>query len=206
MGLNCSLYRATNEDIDRVIADPDTIADFIESIEGPALPVREVRPKGILGFLLKLTPIRISEVVPEAERGGTRAPAPPDPDRTIEIAKAWHGLHFLFTGTSDGGEEPACFLTQGGETMDDEGYSHALRPEQVRRFAAFLTALTPDELRRRYDAARMTKLEIYPYDDWTRESGDGDSPVEWLLDCFAEVRTFVSKAAVAGDGMIIDIS
>jgi hypothetical protein len=69
----------------------------------------------------------------------------------------------------------------------------------VRRFAAFLTELTPDELRRRYDAARMTKLEIYPYDDWTRESGDGDSPIEWLLDCFAEVRTFVSKAAAVGE-------
>jgi hypothetical protein len=29
----------------------------------------------------------------------------------------------LFTGTADGGEEPACYLVRGGENLDDEGHA-----------------------------------------------------------------------------------
>jgi hypothetical protein len=35
----------------------------------------------------------------------------------VDIDKGWHGLHFLFTGTADGGEERACYLVRGGEEI-----------------------------------------------------------------------------------------
>lgn len=97
MGMTCALYRATAAEIDRLIDDPDTLGSFIERYEGPAPQVRTVRPKGLLGFLLRLTPITISEVVPEPEGAAVFVP---DPDRTVDIEKGWHGLHFLFTGNS----------------------------------------------------------------------------------------------------------
>src|SRR5688500_19039614 len=32
----------------------------------------------------------------------------------VSLDKAWHALHFLFTGTSEGGTPPACYLMSGG--------------------------------------------------------------------------------------------
>ena len=203
MGMTCSLHRAAEADIERLLADPDAVVSFLEG-DGSAPQVREVRPKGLLGWLLRLTPITISEVVPESE--GDAPLSPPDPDRSIDIEKAWHGLHFLFTGTADEGEEPACYFMRGGEDLDDEGFSRALRPQQVRRFSEFLSTLTNAELTRRYDPERMTKLKIYPEVIWKRPAKPGHSPLEWLLTSFADVRAFIMKGAARGDGVIIDIS
>jgi hypothetical protein len=204
MGVTCSLHRATESDIERLLADLDAVVSFLDPDDGSAPRVREVRPKGFLGWLLRLTPITISEVVPESE-GGARL-HPPDPDRSIDIEKGWHGLHFLFTGMADEGEEPACYFIRGGEDLDDEGHSRALRPHQVRRFSEYLSALTPAELARRYDPERMTKLKIYPDVIWSRPTEPGNSPLEWLTECFADVRQFISKAAASNDGVIINIS
>jgi hypothetical protein len=199
MGMNCTLYRASAAEIEGLIDDPPSLGAFLERIEGPAPEVREVRPKGILGFLLRLTPVTITEVVPLKDGEPDFVP---DPDRTVDITKGWHGLHFLFTGTSDEGDEPACYMVRGGEDLDDEGNARALRPDQVRRFAEYLSALTREELERRYDPARMKKLEIYPDAVWTRP----ESSARWLLDCFSGVRSIIGKAAEAGDGVVIHIS
>ena len=82
MGMTCTLYRASAAEIDRLIDDPDTLDSFLEHYWGPAPQVRSVQPKGLLGFLLRLTPITISEVVPEPEGA---AVVIPDPDRTVDI-------------------------------------------------------------------------------------------------------------------------
>jgi hypothetical protein len=203
MGLNCSLYRASAEEIDGLIDAPETLPKFLDEMLGPSLPVREVKPKGIWGFLLKLTPITITEVVPDSERE-EMPEFHPSPDRTIEIGKAWHGLHFLFTGQADGDDEPACYLNGGGEALDDEGFARALRPNEAQRFSEFLARLTPEELRQRYDPRRMDKLRIYP-EGWATRN-ENPPAVEWLLDSFTEVRTFVTKAAAGGDGLIVDVS
>ena len=203
MGMSCSLHRASESDIERLLEDPDAVPRFLEE-DGGTHQMREVRPKGVLGWLLRLTPITITEVVPESEGGGPITP--PDPDRSIDIEKAWHGLHFLFTGMADEGEEPACYLMRGGEDLDDEGLSRALRPPQVRRFSEYLSTLTLDDLARRYDAEQMTRLKIYPTVIWKRPVKPGDSPLEWLTASFTEVREFITKAAAAGDAVVINIS
>jgi hypothetical protein len=199
MGLTCALYRAPGAQLERIIENPATLERFIDSVDGPPLPVRRVRPKGLAGLVLRLFPITITEVdssaVPNSPAGAA------DPDRRVDIEKGWHGLHFLFTGTADEGEEPACYLVRGGDDLDDEGRARALRPQQVRAFAEYLSALTPGELERCYDPARMTALGIYPQ-IWTH-SGD---PLQWLLQCFTEVQAFMIKAAAAGDGVIVHIA
>ena len=180
------------------------MAGFLYPEDESSPRVKEVRPKGVLGWLLRLTPITIEEVVPGS--GGGAATRPRDPDRSIDIERGWHGLHFLFTGTANEGDEPACYLVRGGEDLDNEGNARALRPDQVRRFAAYLDTLTPAELARRYDPARMTKLEIYPDAIWNRPSALRESPLGWLTECFTDVQQFVKKAAASGDGLIINIS
>ena len=203
MGLTCSLHRASEAEIKRLLAEPDTIAGFLYPEEG-SLQVRKVWPRGVLGWLLRLTPITIEEVVPDSDGGA--AIHPPDPDRSIDIDRGWHGLHFLFTGTADEGDEPACYFVRGGQDLDDEGHARALRPDQVRRFAVYLDTLTPAELARRYDPARMTELDIYPGVIWTRPSAPDESPLAWLTGCYAEVQQFVKKVAASGEGLIINIS
>jgi Domain of unknown function (DUF1877) len=203
MGMTCTLHRATENEIDRLIKEPAAVDSFLDPDDGSAPRVRTVRPKGLFGLILRLFPITITEVTSEPVQGAPILAE--DPDRSIDIEKAWHGLHFLFTGTADEGEEPACYLVRGGEDLDDEGQTRALRPDQVRRFADYLSALTPAELKRRYDPERMSKLAIYPDRIWMRPASAGESPLEWLFDCFSTLREFMSRAAASGQGVIIDV-
>lgn len=204
MGMTCSLHRAAESDIARLLADPAALAAFLDPDDGSAPRVREVRPKGLLGWLLRLTPITITEVDPDSADDDS-SPAP-DTERSIDIEKAWHGLHFLLTGTADEGDEPACYFLRGGEDLDDEGLTRALRPGQVRQFAQHLSALDADDLARRYDPERMTRLEIYPDALWKRKAQPHESPLEWLIASFEDVRRFLDNAAVAGDCVVITVS
>lgn len=199
MGTYCNLHRLTSAEIEQLIADPSSMNTMLGFDKGPRM--REVRPKGILGFLLRLTPVSIHEEDPST----TEADFDIDPEKHVDVDKAWHGLHFLFTGTADGGRAPACYLTEGGEDLDDEGSGRALRPKQVKVFAEYLDELTPEILTRRYDPQRMMELDIYP-GGWENDPSGDFNPLQWLLDYFADIQDFVKKAAAAGDGLVIHVS
>ena len=77
----------------------------------------------------------------------------------------------------------------------------ALRPGKTRAFSAFLDSLTREELQRRFDPARMMTLEIYP-ETWARQSPQLHSELDWLLDSFDDLQTFVGDTARAGDGLV----
>src|SRR6186713_1857068 len=71
------------------------------------------------------------------------------PGQRCDIHKAWHAIHYILTGTADGGEAPDCFLLDGGTTLgppgdDDDGYGppRLLRPEQVRAFNEVLQPIS----------------------------------------------------------------
>jgi len=115
-------------------------------------------------------------------------------------------LHYLLTGTADGGTEPACYLLTGGEDLDDDGDLQArlLGPDQVRALAAHLATLGADEMTRRFDPKRMTKLRIYP-DIWERPE-ETDAPRGFLLDAFSKLRKFVDGAARDGDAIVVCIA
>ena len=107
MGMTGGLVRATLEEIARLRKHPSELPEFLDcGIWAP--PNREVRPKGMLGWLLRLTPVRIYENDPDAvpPPGAEHAAIRPN----IDLDKAWEPLHFLLTGTALEGEEPACYL------------------------------------------------------------------------------------------------
>jgi hypothetical protein len=56
MGMTAGLYRASEAEIRDLLANPDTVGDFLERSTW-APPLSTVRPPGLLGWLLKLTPI-----------------------------------------------------------------------------------------------------------------------------------------------------
>src|SRR5262245_26397413 len=74
------------------------------------------------------------------------------PYAELDVDKAWHGIHFLLTGTAWGGELPWGFVLRGGEALgdDDLGYGPArlLDAAQVREVAAALETLPGAELAR----------------------------------------------------------
>ena len=123
----------------------------------------------------------------------------------LEIDKAWHGLHFLLTGTAWEGDFPLNFIATGGQEVgDDLGYgpARALTSSEVQKIDAALEPLRPGELAERFDAARMTELDIYPF-GW---SHDPDGELEYLLDFYAELRAFVRRTAERENAVLVYLS
>jgi hypothetical protein len=200
------LVRASLEEIGRLREHPSELPEFLDcGIWAP--PNREVRSKGILGWLLRLTPVRIYENDPDAvpPPGAENSDIRPN----IDLDKAWESLHFLLTGTAAEGEEPACYLARGGEELveelDDEqsGYSsiRVLTPERVAAFDRYLSSLTIDELRRRFDVNRMVELRISSKRRSRKAPADVDM-LDHLVQAFEDLRTCVRETAASGAGAI----
>ena len=206
MGMTGGLVRASVEEIARLREHRSELPEFLAcGIRAP--PTREVRPRGVLGWLLRLTPVRIYESDKEA------VPPPGADDGAIrphvDLDKAWEPLHFLLTGTAMNGDEPACYLACGGEELaddpDDEGgYSsiRALTPEQVASFDRHLSSLTVEELRHRFDADRMAELRIYSKRRRSKTRADDEETLDQLIEAFEALRTFVRETAASGAGAI----
>ena len=128
----------------------------------------------------------------------------------LNLDKAWHGLHYLLTGTAWEGAEPAGYLLVGGQQVGDEqehdvfGYGPAriLMPGEVAAFSAYVsTALTTAAVHQRFNPAEMTQLAIYPA-VWDR-ADEAEHNLEFLTEAAAELRGFLRRAAARGQAVII---
>jgi uncharacterized protein DUF1877 len=124
---------------------------------------------------------------------------------SVSLEKAWHGLHFLLTGSAWAAEWPLGFLLQGGEPVgDDLGYGPArlLQPEAVSELDAALSGVSDDELWSRFDPDRMEEEQIYP--------GIWDEPEDDLRDeylgYFHELKRLVHEAAARGMAVLVVLS
>jgi hypothetical protein len=130
----------------------------------------------------------------------------PDGDADeLDVDKAWHGIHFLLTGTAWEGSFPLNFIVSGGKQIGDVdvgyGPARALTSEDVRRLAAALEPLTSAEIERRFDPKKMTKLQIYP-DIWDRDPDEDDS-LGYLLEYYTDLRDFVRRTAERGQALLV---
>jgi hypothetical protein len=122
------------------------------------------------------------------------------------LEKAWHGLHFLLTGSAWESEGVLGFLASGGEALGqvDLGYGPArfLRPDAVEQLDDALSQISDDELWSRFDPARMETEGVYPV-IW-------DEPEDELRDeylgYFRKLQAFVSQARRDGKALIVRIS
>jgi hypothetical protein len=130
------------------------------------------------------------------------------PHADIDVDKAWHGIHFLLTGSAWEGEFPLSFLVRGGAEVGDEdvGYGPArgFDSAQVRAIAKALAPIDGEALGDRFDPAAMTRAEIYP-EIWDRDSEEDDI-VEYLVDSYETLRDFVTAAAEAGEALLVWVS
>ena len=74
---------------------------------------------------------------------------------SLSLEKAWHGLHYLLTGSAFEGEGPLGFLLHGGEAMglgepgeedgeDEAGASRLLSPAEVQQVSTALSSITEE--------------------------------------------------------------
>lgn len=125
-----------------------------------------------------------------------------EPPNSIEIDKAWHGIHYLLTGQEDGGAEPWAWAVLGGEELGPEvGYGPArfLTPAQVAAVAEGLAGLSIDTLRQRFMPQDMEAKGIYPEVIWVR---DGAGALDYLLSFYPDLVAFYRDAAARGDGVL----
>ena len=124
-----------------------------------------------------------------------------EPPNSIEVDKAWHGIHYLLAGTAEGGPEPVSLAIFGGEEFGPEvGYGPArfLTPSQVKAVSSALSALPALELAKRFNPTDMDKKDIYPT-IWVR---DGDDGLNYLLENYEPLVVFYREAASRGDAVL----
>ena len=119
----------------------------------------------------------------------------------LDLGKAWHGLHYLLTGTAWGVAPPLGLAILGGEDIGPEmdyGPARFVAPPQVAEVAAALAALSGQEVARRYDPQVMDAKQIYP----TQWAGEGAAGLDGLGDIFSRLATFYAGAAARGDSVL----
>ena len=204
MGLSCTLHRVATADIEGLVRDPARVREMLFA-DNENWTITS--PKGFIGFLLRFAPMSVETATPKeplSAEGTDRLK-----ETECDLEGAWHGLHFLFTGTAWEGNEPACYLVQGGEDLGDDNFDvppRLLRPEHVRDFNRFLGELSEDELRRRYDPKRMTGLKIDSVSLWQGATAPAGAVPALLLEAFNELRAFTGRAAAAGDAIVVHLA
>jgi hypothetical protein len=116
-----------------------------------------------------------------------------------DLDKAWHGLHFLLTGSSDPAPLPAGLLYGAGKELG--GGSSLLEPSQVAECHRYLSALTDDQLAKSYDPQRMEELDIYP-NIWVR---DGSEALDYLIANLQTLRAVLRDCVDEGHGLVITV-
>jgi hypothetical protein len=83
----------------------------------------------------------------------------------LELAKAWHILHYLMTGHADGAAAPGNALLSGAPLGQDLGYGppRLHDPGETRAFRDFLAPLEADHLVARIDFPQLVRQRVYPY-------------------------------------------
>jgi hypothetical protein len=110
----------------------------------------------------------------------------------LALEKSWHGLHYLLCGEVEPGPTVLSQAVIGGlEIGDDYGYGPAryFSPMQVATVARELNRpKLESEMRSRFNARRMSSLEIYP-------KGWSPADATWLLNEFRRLRNFYDDAS-----------
>ena len=124
---------------------------------------------------------------------------------TADLDKAWHGIHYLLTGTAWEGSAPLNFLVSGGRPVGDidVGYGPArvLKAAEARAAREALGRIGDDELKARFKPADMMAKEIYP-EIWDRDPEEDDT-LEYLMEHVRILRDHLAQAVERGHGLVL---
>jgi hypothetical protein len=191
--ITVALKRVTATSANEISRSPEAALALMDDGADKDFPLEEVRMPGCLGLLLRLTPIKVTQV---ADRPDTELPDTlDDPDRMdLEV---WDTINFFLTGAAAGGEFPAGFLVNGGQTIqteDDETDLRLFAPDQVGEIDQHLQSLSRDDLRARIDIPRMVRERLITKPKGTGASEKNQQYFEHVLDDFESLRNFIHEA------------
>jgi hypothetical protein len=122
--------------------------------------------------------------------------------RRIDLDKAWHGIHYLLTGTVwEKTTTPIGQALLGGQELAGHSDVRLLDAAHVRQTADALALLDQVALRRRYVPARLAELDIYP-NVWEVDDSALD---EYLLPNLATLVEFYRTAAATNAAVLMRI-
>ena len=187
------LQDAPDNTIETLLANPDLISTFIG---GP-----QPKPANSPGFFARLLGVRQADVEQEEvnpielETG----------DEHCDLDKAWHGIHFLLSGSDWQGEPPAAFLLNWGTEVGDidvgYGPARAFNSSQVKEINDYLSDITEEHLKERFNPQKMMEEQIYPT-IWDHDPAEDDT-FGYLMVFFGELKQFISNTAACGKGMVV---
>jgi hypothetical protein len=168
----------------------------------PFFGKRECINMSMIGNFLQLSSEELAALI--ADPSGVQSfiyPEGEECENSIDIDKAWHGIHYLLAGDAWGGEPPLANVVLGGtEIGEDFGYGPAryLTADEVRAVANALKDITAELLRSRYVASELSKNEIYPeiWDD------PDDDAVGYLASYYQTLRDYYIDAAAKKSAML----
>ena len=127
----------------------------------------------------------------------------PQKGRSAYLDKAWHGIHFLLTGSQAQTTAPESMVIFGGRPIGpDQGYGPAqlLSPSDARRVAKLLESFPPQALAAKFNPRAMEAAKIYPDIIWVRE---GPEALKYVLQFYAQLLAFYKEAAERGDAVLL---
>lgn len=182
MGVTCALKSASDEQLALLRREPKWLhLFFAPEDEPPPAPGRS--------RLLRRPIAPPAALLEQAECMAT------------DLDRAWHGLHFLFTGRAEGGDLPAAFLYLGGEEVGPSG-ARLVSAAEARRIKDFFHSLSEEALRARFDPEVMDRLQIYP-GSWAQDS---EQELDYLLANFEILWAFLRDVTDEGQGFVLEIA
>ncbi len=125
-----------------------------------------------------------------------------------DIDKAWHGIHFLLTGSAWEGEEPLNFIVAGGEVIEesDTGYgpNRVFTSQQVKQIDNALQVISKEEIESRFDQKKMMDEDIYQ-NIWDR-SKEEDDTLGYISECFVAMKQCIHSFASKNMGIVVGLS
>jgi hypothetical protein len=141
---------------------------------------------------------------------------------TLDLDKAWHGMHFLLTGTDGAGDTPLNFIFSGDGTPlgvdederdpddDDQTWQEIIAaapsgfsPPEVQAIHRALVGLSEATIESRLQPGKLNAAAIYPA-IWDRPE-EWEANRAWLLTTFVGMKQFVAEAAAKGEALIVEL-
>jgi len=205
MGMYLSLASLSDATISRLHADPPLVWQIIAPDDPDAVARARPAPSrpGLLARLLGRRPVEMPPPAPAASLVLADGEG-----EVLDLDKAWHGLHYLLTGTAWAGDPPLNFLVAGGREVGDEevglGPARTFTPSDTRELADALGALSDEMLRARFAPSEMMRLEIYP-EIWDRDPAEDDT-LGYLMESLGQLRSTLASVVARGHGLLVTIT
>ena len=155
----------------------------------------------MIGNFRRISPAKLEQLIAAPDSVVDFLNTEPEFDlEFLDVDKAWHGIHFLLTGSQWKGDAPLGNAVLGGiEFGDDVGYGPAkyITAKEVAEVHSALSRVSVDELMSRLDLNVMREQEIYP-SAWRNL----EEEQAYLGGYYVALLEFYAEAAKAGGAVL----